>query len=47
MAKHFWKTVIIFLAMILVGVIGVVLVSNIGKGVLPTDTINTKTQLAK
>jgi len=47
MTKHFLKTLIIFVAMIIIGLIGVVLVSNLEKGDESTNTVNTKTQVEK
>ncbi|MCX6751309.1 MAG: hypothetical protein NT161_00875 [Candidatus Nomurabacteria bacterium] len=47
MTKHFWKTLIIFAVMIIIGLIGVVLVSNLEKGEDSTNTPTNKTEVAK
>ena len=47
MTKHFWKTLIIFAVMILIGLIGVVLVSNLDENEDSTNTPNNKTEVAK
>lgn len=47
MTKHFLKTLIIFAGMIIIGLIGVILVSNFEKGDELTNTPNNKTEVAK
>ena len=47
MAKHFWKTVIIFAVMILIGMIGVVLVSNIDINGESAGVLKSQSQVAK
>ncbi len=47
MTKHFWKTLIIFTVMILIGLIGVVLVSNLDIGDESTNILNNKAEVAK
>ena len=47
MTKHFWKTLIIFAVMIIIGLIGVILVSNLDIGEDSKNTPNNKTEVAK
>lgn len=46
MAKHFIKTLILFAGMIILGLVGVFLVSYFGKGE-EINTSNNQTQVAK
>ena len=47
MAKHFWKTVIIFIIMIVIGLIGVVIVSNLDEEDKSSNMLNNKVEVAK
>jgi hypothetical protein len=47
MAKHFLKTLIIFVAMIIIGLIGVYLISHYGNGGESANPSNNQTKVAK
>ena len=47
MIKHFLKTLIIFIALIIIGLIGVFLIGNSDKGGNLTNTSNNQTQVTK
>jgi len=47
MAKHFFKTLIIFAVIIILGLIGVYLTSNSGKNGDSVNTLNNQIQVAK
>ncbi|MFA5095636.1 MAG: hypothetical protein WC447_03200 [Candidatus Paceibacterota bacterium] len=47
MAKHFLKTLVVFIGMIILGLIGVFLVSYFDKGGESVNTPNSKVQVAK
>jgi len=45
--KHFFKTLVIFTGMILLGLVGIFLVSYFGQGEKQLNALNNKTQVAK
>jgi len=47
MVRHFLKTLIVFLGMIILGLIGVFLVNYFDKEEASTNTINNQTQVVK
>ncbi len=47
MAKHFLKTLAIFIGMIIIGLIGVYLINSFGEDGKPANPPNGKTQVAK
>jgi len=47
MVRHFLKTLAIFLAMIILGLIGVFLIGRFDKGEESTNTINNQIPIAK
>ncbi len=47
MAKHFLKTLIIFMMMIILGLVGVFLITRFGDGEKSVNTLNEKIQIAK
>jgi hypothetical protein len=47
MAKHFLKTLIVFVGMIILGLIGVFLVSHFDEKEKETDILNNTAQVAK